>query len=154
MGERKRKREKESGRKRVREREQEKESKGETLSLSLFSLSRAVALAHFLSLSPKILHFLRSGIAGSRNFCYPVHHHPFSFVTTHFDPSPSLPLHHRHHSSIYIHFHPFTSIFKHIHPSPPSIIYYHTYYGWLPFPWILNILCPVLFFGIVNVIAL
>ena len=32
---------------------------------------RARALAHFLSLSPKVLHFLRSGIAGSRNFRYP-----------------------------------------------------------------------------------
>ena len=58
-------------REREQEKEKEKESKGETLSLSLFSLSRAVALTHFLSLSPKILHFLRSGIAGSRNFCYP-----------------------------------------------------------------------------------
>ena len=60
-----------------RQQEKEKESKRQTLSLflsfSLFSLSRV--LAHFLSLSPKILHFLRSGIAGSRNFCYPAARH-------------------------------------------------------------------------------
>ena len=83
-----------------------------------------------------------------------IQNYPLGHSFDHFDPSPSLPIHHHHHLSIYIHFHPFTSIFKHIHPSSPSIIYYHTYYGWLPFPWILNILCPVLFFGIVNVIAL
>ena len=34
---------------------------------------RARALAHFLSLSPKVLDFLRSGIAGSRKFRYPAH---------------------------------------------------------------------------------
>ena len=33
--------------------------------------SLSLALSHFLSLSPKILQCLRSGIAGLRKFCYP-----------------------------------------------------------------------------------
>ena len=66
---RERKREKESERKRVRERERERDSPSFSL---FFSLSCARALAHLLSFSPKVPHFLRSGIAGSRTFRYPV----------------------------------------------------------------------------------
>ena len=75
-------REEEGERKRAREREQESESEREererdSLSRSLsffFSVSFPLSLSSLtrsLSLSPKILHFLRSGIAGSRKFCYP-----------------------------------------------------------------------------------
>ena len=76
---REREQEKESKRKRVREREREQERDSLSLSLFLSFLSRA--LAHFLSLSPKILHFLRSGIAGSRNFCYPGVSGPLTIIS-------------------------------------------------------------------------
>ena len=76
--------EKESEGRRAREREWERwKRKRERLSLALsffllfclFPSLSPLSLTHSLSLSPKILHFLRSGIAGSRNFCYPAGQH-------------------------------------------------------------------------------
>ena len=56
-----------------------------------------------------------------------IQNYPLGHSFDHFDPSPSLPIHHHHHLSIYIHFRPFTSIFIHHHPPSSITIHFHPF---------------------------
>ena len=64
-----------------------------------------------------------------------IQNYPLGHSFDHFDPSPSLPIHHHHHLSIYIHFRPFTSIFIHHHPPSSNTIHFRPFTNlknWVP----------------------